>query len=160
MAKCEITNLGIHLKVADIERSRVFYESLGFKIDVAFGNKEFLETFPAGVRTAPEQYRGISFKIGDNVQFEIDEGHPAVKDKKVFKERITSPKVSAIIQVKSLVPLFNNPLVEIAFPVRHYHWGTIEAAFRDPDGFVLVFVAGYSEQEFEKVSQFRQIETV
>jgi catechol 2,3-dioxygenase-like lactoylglutathione lyase family enzyme len=160
MTKCEITSLGIHLSVADIERSHEFYESLGFKIDVAFGDEKFLKTFPAAVQSAPERYRGISYKINNNQQFEIDEGHPAVKDKKIFKERISSPKISAIVRVKSLVPLFSNSLVNITFPVRHYHWGTIEAAFRDPDGFVLVFIADYSEEEFEKVSQFREIEAI
>lgn len=27
----------------------------------------------------------------------------------------------------------------VTFPVHHYYWGTIEAAFRDPDGFVFGF---------------------
>lgn len=65
-----------------------------------------------------------------------------------------------MVNVTSLVPLFSNPLVNITFPVRHYYWGTIEAAFRDPDGFVLVFIAPHSEEEFKLVSQFTKIEVI
>jgi len=48
----------------------------------------------------------------------------------------------------------------VKFPVRHYYWGTIEAAFRDPDGFVLVFIAPYSEEEFNSLSQLTKIEKI
>jgi len=160
MEYCEITALGIHLKVSDIERSREFYESLGFRPVFAYGDDAFRASLPEGVGSAPERYRGMTFKIGANAELEIAEGHIAVKDKRVFQETIKSPKVSAMIRVESLVPLFTNPLVNITFPVRHYYWGTIEAAFRDPDGFVLVLIAPYSEDEFEQVSQFTTIEVI
>ena len=73
---------------------------------------------------------------------------------------IKTPKVSAVFHVKSLVPLFLNKLVKIKVPVRHYYWGTIEAVFRDPDGFVLVFITPYSEDEFANVSKFTKIEKI
>ena len=92
--------------------------------------------------------------------FEIADGHIAVKDKGVFKEEIKSTKITAMVKVKSLIPLFQNPNVKITFPVRHYYWGTIEAAFRDPDGFVLVFIAPYSEEEFKKVSELTKVEVI
>ncbi|MBI2592819.1 MAG: hypothetical protein HYW37_01485 [Candidatus Colwellbacteria bacterium] len=65
-----------------------------------------------------------------------------------------------MVNVDSLLPLFSNPLITIKFPVRHYYWNTIEAAFRDPDGFVLVFIAPYSEQEFKAISRFAKIEKI
>jgi catechol 2,3-dioxygenase-like lactoylglutathione lyase family enzyme len=160
MNRPELTRLGVHLKVADLDKSRRFYESLGFKPVFAYGDDAFRATLPQGLPSAPERYRGMTFKIGEDAELEIAEGHIAVKDGRVFQELITSPKISAMVHVKSLVDLFQNPLVTITFPVRHYYWGTIEAAFRDPDGFVLVFIAPYSEEEFKRVSQFAQIEII
>lgn len=160
MAKHKITDFGIHLKVSSFERSREFYESLGFKPVFAYGDEKFRKSLPKGVPSAPEKYRGMTFKTGDNADFEIAEGHIAIKDKKVFKEKIKSPKASAMVKVKSLGPLFSNKLVNLKFPLRHYYWGTIEAAFRDPDGFVLVFIAPYSEKEFKMVSKYTKIEVV
>lgn len=155
-----ITALGVHIKVADIEKSKKFYESLGFKPDFAYGDDKFRATLPEGVSSAPERYRGMTFKIGENAVLEIAEGHIAVKDNSVFKEEIKTPKISAMVKVKSVVPLFSNPLIKIKFPVRHYYWNSIEVAFRDPDGFVLVFIAPYSEEEFNQVSKFTKIEVV
>ncbi len=160
MAKHKITDFGIHLKVSNFERSREFYESLGFKPVFAYGDGKFRKSLPKGVPSAPEKYRGMTFKVGENANLEIAEGHIAVKDKKVFKEKIKSPKVSTMVKVQSLVPLFSNKLVNLKFPVRHYYWGTIEAAFRDPDGFVLVFIAPYSEKEFKRISKYTKIEIV
>lgn len=160
MAKCTIKGLGIHLKVADIEKSRDFYESLGFKPVFAYGDEEFLSTLPEGVGSAPEKYRGMTFQISDSANLEIAEGHVAVNDQGVFSETITSPKISAMVQVESLLPLFDNPNVDLRFPVRKYYWGTIEAAFRDPDGFVLVFIAPFSEDELVKVKEHVEVEEV
>lgn len=160
MSKCLITEFGIHLKVADIQKSREFYESLGFQPVFAYGDDEFLTTLPSGVPSAPERYRGVTYKIGSNAQLEIAEGHIAVSRKEVFSERISSPKVSAMVRVESLVPLFNNSLVKVTFPVRKYYWGTVEAAFRDPDGFVMVFIAPYSEEEIAQVRQYTAVEEI
>jgi hypothetical protein len=65
-----------------------------------------------------------------------------------------------MVKVTSLVPLFDNPNVTITFPVRKYYWGTIEAAFRDPDGFVLVFIAPYSDEELAAVKKLVEVEEV
>ena len=160
MTKHKIIGLGIHLKVANFDKSREFYESLGFKPVFAYGDEKFRKTLSKGVPSAPEKYRGMTFKVGENANMEIAEGHIAVNDKKVFKEKIKSPKVSAMVKVQSLVPLFSNKLVNLKFPVRHYYWGTIEAAFRDPDGYVLVFIAPYSKKEFDKVSKYTKVEVI
>lgn len=167
MAQCEITGLGLHVKVANIAKSREFYESLGFKPVFAYGDEEFRSTLPKGMPSAPEKYRGMAFKLfGDPdskypvAELEIAEGHLAVKHKEVFREKIKSEKLTAMVRVKSIVPLFGNPLVKIKFPIRKYYWNTIEAAFRDPDGFVLIFIAPYSEEEFNRVLQFTDIEVV
>lgn len=160
MEKLTITGLGTHIKVADIEKSRKFYESLGFKPVFAYGDDAFRASLPEGVGSAPEKYRGMTFNIGENANLEIAEDHIAIKDKSVSKEVIKSPKVSAMVRVQSVAPLFTNSLVKIKFPVRHYYWGSIEVALRDPDGYVLVFIAPYSEEEFKRVSKFTKIEEI
>lgn len=160
MLKCEIVGFGTHLKVADFEKSRRFYESLGFRIAFGGGDEAFRATLPEGVTSVPERFREINFKMESGAELEIGEDHVAIQDKGVFQERITSPKVSAMVRVTSLLPLFANPLVNIIFPVRHYYWGSIEAALRDPDGYVLVFIAPYSEEEFRRLSQMTPIEVI
>lgn len=157
--KSDIKTLGIHLKVSNFDKSRKFYDSLGFKSVFAYGPKDYLKSLPEGIDTAPEKYRGIEYKVGDT-NIELAEDHVGIPKKEVFQEKIGSPKVSEMVKVGSLVPLFNNPLVNIKFPVHHYYWGTIEVALRDPDGFVLVFIAPHSEEEFKKVSEFTKIEVV
>ena len=158
MLSCEITGFGIHLKVSDIEKSRKFYESLGFKPVFAYGDEKFRASLPKGLPSAPERYRGITYQIGENAKLEIADGHIAVKDKGCFKEAVKSPKISAMVNVKSLLPLFKNQNVKITFPVRHYYWGTLEAVFRDPDGFVLVFIAPYSKDEFNALNKIVKVE--
>lgn len=160
MAVCNIKGLGTHIKVANLDVSRKFYESLGFTPVFAYGSEEFRATLPEGLASAPEKYRGMTFKISDSANLEIAEGHIAIKDPAVFREVITSPKVSSMVQVASLVPLFDNQNITITFPVRKYYWGTIEAAFRDPDGHVLVFIAPFSDEELAAVSKHVKVEEV
>jgi len=156
----EITGFGAHIKVSDIKKSREFYESLGFKAVFGYGDEEWKASLPKDIPSAPEKYRGIVFAIGDNAKLEIADGHVGVKHQDVFKKTIENEKISAMVNVKSLLPLFSNEHIRLSFPVRHYYWGTLEAAFRDPDGFVLVFIAPYSEKEEEQIKQFTNIETV
>ena len=162
MEKCEISGFGTHLKVLDIKKSREFYESLGFKPVFAYGDEEWRTSLPQGLPSVPEKYRGIVFALGETgiAKLEIAEGHIGVKNKEVFKKQVENEKISAMVNVKSLIPLFTNPLVNIAFPVRHYYWGTIESAFRDPDGYVLVFIAPYSEEELAAVKEFKEVEII
>ena len=49
MQKCDITGFGNHLKVANITRSREFYESLGFKPVFAYGDDAFRASLPSGI---------------------------------------------------------------------------------------------------------------
>lgn len=160
MAKCIIQGLGTHIKVADVEKSREFYESLGFKPVFGYGDAEFTDSLPEGVGSAPEKYRGLTFQISETANLEIAEGHIAVKDKDVFKSKISTPKISAMVKVESLVPLFTNNLVDIKFPVRKYYWGTIEVAFRDPDGYVLVFITPFTEKELADISKYTEVEEI
>lgn len=160
MSKPKLQGIGIHIKVKDIARSREFYESLGFKPIFAYGDDDFRATLPEGLANAPEKYQGMTFQISDTANLEIAEGHIAVKDQSVFSEEIKSPKISAMVRVASLEPLFTNEHVDITFPVRHYYWGTVEAAFRDPDGFVLVFIAAHSEAEVEALKKHTTVEEV
>lgn len=155
----KVTGIGIHLKVRDIAKSRVFYESLGLQPAFAYGDSAFVQSFPKGMPTAPEKYRGVTYHTptGD---IEIAEGHIAVSKREVFAEQITSPKLSAMLKVESLVPVLKQKTFQLKFPVRHYYWGTIEAAFRDPDGFVIVAIAPYSEKEFQEVSKIVKIEVI
>ena len=156
----EITGFGAHIKVSNIKKSREFYESLGFKAVFGYGDEEWKASLPKDIPSAPEKYRGIVFAIGDNAKLEIADGHVGVKHQDIFKKTIENEKISAMVNVKSLLPLFSNEHIRLSFPVRHYYWGTLEAAFRDPDGFVLVFIAPYSEKEEEQIKQFTNIETV
>lgn len=163
----DITGLGLHIKVKDIMESRKFYESLGFTPVFAYGDAAYLATLPAGTPTAPEKYHGVTYKVFADaektkavVELEIADDHIALKNKQDAKDTITSAKLSAMIHVKSLVPLFSNPNVHITFPVRHYFFGTMEAAFRDPDGFVVVFIAPYSQEEFDAVSKLTSVEVI
>ncbi|QQG39442.1 MAG: VOC family protein [Candidatus Aenigmatarchaeota archaeon] len=160
MSECKITGLGIHLKVGDFDRSRKFYESLGFRPIFAYGDEKFRSTLPKGLASAPERYRGMTFEVPGGAKLEIAEGHIAITNSSVFKEQVKTPKISAMISVESLVPLLKNANVNIKVPIRHYYWGTIEAAFRDPDGFVLVFIAPFSEEELKRVRDVRAVETV
>lgn len=160
MSKCVVKGLGTHIKVKNLDVSRKFYEGLGFTPVFAYGSEEFRNSLPKGLASAPEKYRGMTFKVSDTANIEIAEGHIAVKDKTTFTDRIETSKVSAMVQVESLVPLFESKLVTITFPVRHYYWGTVEAAFRDPDGFVLVFIAPYSEEEVTAIKKYTNVEEV
>src|SRR5437588_9602927 len=107
-SKCELSGLGIHLKVADIYRSRAFYESLGFSPIVAFGDSKFCSQFPPSVRTVREKMNGVIYRVGENAELEIADAHPAIPDTNIFQAPVESPKVSAMVRVKSLVPLFSN----------------------------------------------------
>ncbi|MBE0573623.1 hypothetical protein IH575_01835, partial [Candidatus Dojkabacteria bacterium] len=137
-----------------------FYQSLGFNPVFGYGDEHFRASLPKGVPSAPEKYRGMTFNIGESGVLEIAEDHIALRDKSIAKETIKTPKVSAMIRVQSVAPLFTNSLVKIKFPVRHYYWNTIEVALRDPDGYVLIFIAPYSEEEVRRVSKHAKIEDI
>lgn len=159
MASPQVTGLGIHVKVADIWKSRTFYESLGFRPVFGYGDDDFRASLPEECGSAPERYRGITYQLTDDVNYEIAEGHIAVKPE-VSKEVIASPKISAMIRVDSLVHILKNSNVGRNFPVRRYYWGTIEAAVRDPDGFVLVFIVQDTEEERAAVAELVDLETI
>lgn len=156
----KITGLGVHIKVKDMVKSKAFYDSLGFVPVFGYGDDEWRAGLGDGVGSAPEKYRGITYAISDSANLEIAEGHIAVPDKAVYETAIVSPKVSAMVKVDSLESLFDNPLVELKVPVRHYYWNTIEAVFRDPDGFVLVMIAPYSDEELARVKKHVEVEEV
>jgi hypothetical protein len=155
----EFTGIGIHLKVKDIEASRTFYEKLGFTPVFGYGSEEFRKTLPQGCPSAPERYQGVSYKLADDAELEIAHGHIAAKPE-VFGETITSAKISAMIRVKSIAPVIETYKDKIKFPVRHYYWNSLEVVLRDPDGFVLVFIAPFSEEELARVKVLVEIETV
>ena len=163
-----ITGLGINIKVRDIETSRRFYESLGFVPVFAYGDEQFLATLPVGTPTAPSKKpKGIHYALyGDPQQqhvvaeLELVADHIALKNSDSFSEVITSPKLSAMVHVKTLLPIITNENVRIVFPIRKYYWGSIELATRDPDGFVLVFIAPFTPEEFEAISKVRPVEII
>lgn len=136
-----IKQFGIHLKVIDLNRSLVFYKSFGFKEVFAYGEKKFLSQFEKTIPTVPEKYCGTVFTIGDTL-FEIADGHMAVKPE-VFKEKIKSSKLSAMIHVDSLeaiIKICKKYGYKISVPPRKFPWGTKELVIKDPNGFVLVFI--------------------
>lgn len=150
--KPEYTGIGIHIKVKDIAKSREFYESIGFTPVFGYGDDEYRATLPNGCPSAPEKYRGVTYKLSDDIEFEVADGHIAVKSE-VFGEEITSSKISGMVRVKSLVPIAEQLRDRIKFPVRKYYWGSLEIALRDPDGFVLVFIAPFNEEEYDNLSK-------
>ena len=155
-----VTGMGGHIKVRSISESRDFYEKLLELTPVfAYGDDEFLSSVPAGVPTAPEKYSGITYELPGGAKIEIADGHIAVNDPKVFSARIESPKVSAMINVASLVPLIQKSILGNP-KVTHYYWGTLEAVTRDPDGWVIVLIAPYSDAEFAEVSKLTKVHVV
>jgi len=159
MAKTEFTGIGVHIKVRDIHQSREFYESLGFKPAFGYGDEAFRATLPKDCPSAPERYHGVTYRLADNAELEIADGHIAVQDS-VFSEVVTGPKVTGMIRVKSVVPILDIALSQVKFPVRKYYWGSIEVALRDPDGFVLIFIAPASDEELAAVRELTTVEVI
>ena len=159
MGKLAFTGIGVHISTKDMAASRKFYETIGFTPVFGYGPEEYLKTLPVGCPTAPEKFRGISYKLADGGDLEITDGHPAIKPE-VFKETVNSGKISAMIRVESVVPLIEEYKDRIKFPVRHYYWNSIEVALRDPDGFVLVFIAPFSDKELADVKKLVDVETI
>lgn len=156
-----ITGMGVHIKVKSISESRRFYEDFLQLIPVfAYGNDEFLKTIPLGVPTAQERYSGVTYEIPGGFKIEIADGHIAVKDSNVFITDIVSPKVSAMLNVTSLVPLLKKDFLVNKPKVTHYYWGTFETVVRDPDGWVIVLISPYGDDEFEAVSKLATIRSV
>jgi uncharacterized glyoxalase superfamily protein PhnB len=138
--KLKIQKFGVHIKVRDFEKSYAFYKAFGLKPIFAYGDKEFLNSLPSNVPSAPEKYRGITFEIGGSL-LEIANGHIAVKPE-VFQEVVRSSKISAMIDVDNIdkvIEICEKNCFEIAVPSKKYPWGTIELVVKDPDGFILVF---------------------
>lgn len=138
-------SLGTHIKSANITESMEFYENLGFKPAFAYGSETFLSRFHKSLTTAPEKYNGVTFEVGTG-KLEVADGHIAVKPE-VFKQKVASSKVSAMIGVDSvekLVKLARDHNINIAVPIRTFPWGTREVVIKDPDGFVLVFIESIS----------------
>ncbi len=143
MNKMRYTGLGVHIKAADINASREFYEEmLEFVPVFGYGDATFRKTLPEtipsvvndGLPGAPEKYRGVTYEPTPQSPLEIVDGHIAVADKTAFTTRVAGPKISAMLKADSLVPLIVGKRVRPSFPVRHYYWGTLELAIKDPDG--------------------------
>ncbi|HUD07347.1 MAG TPA: VOC family protein [Candidatus Saccharimonadales bacterium] len=148
----EFTDLGIHIKVKDIVKSREFYEGLGFVPVFGYGDDAFRATLPDGCGSASERYHGVTYNLTETSQLEIADGHIAVKPE-TFGEEIASAKISGMVKVKSLLPLVDKLKSYMKYPVKKYYWGTIEIAVRDPDGFVLIFIAPHSDEEYDALSK-------
>jgi catechol 2,3-dioxygenase-like lactoylglutathione lyase family enzyme len=136
-----IKTMGVHIKTKDFEKSKRFYEALGFR-----------KVFEYGEGTSvPEDYSGIVFDVG-GAMLELANGHRAVKQE-VFDEKVNSSKISLMIEVEKLsavIEVCNKEHIDIAVEPRHYYWGKLEMVLKDPDGVVLVFWAPYDEGEAKK----------
>jgi len=153
--------MGVHIKVRSITESRAFYEDfLELTPVFAYGDDIFLSSIPPGVPTAPEKYSGITYEIPGGAKIEIADGHIAVNEPKTFSDRIESPKVSAMINVASLVPLLKKGILGDNPKVTHYYWGTLEAVVRDPDGWVVVLITPYSDAELAEVSKLAKVHSL
>lgn len=160
MPRTQFTGIGINIKAKDINASREFYEGLGFVPVFGYGDPDFIATLPQGAGSAPEKYRGVTYRLTDHAELEVAEGHVAVKPE-VFKQEITGPKISAMIRVKSVVPVIEHIGADnISFPVRKYYWGSVEVALKDPDGFVLIFISEATDEEMAAVRKLTELEIV
>lgn len=124
MDETVITALGINIKVADLARSQAFYEAFGFQQLGAFEG-------------------GVIYGVGGVALLELNARHPAVAAD-VFQSRITTAKTSLMVHVPSLLPALaaaEQAGIPLAVPPRRFPWKTIEVVVRDPDGFVVVFIA-------------------
>jgi catechol 2,3-dioxygenase-like lactoylglutathione lyase family enzyme len=138
-----MNKFGIHIKVKDIQKSYRFYKAFGFKPVFAYGNSKWQEQLKAdfkGLATVDEKYEGVTFEF-NGALLEIANGHIAVKTE-VFKESISSSKVSAMVDTDSIEQIvsickLNN--IEIAVQPRTFHWGSTEVVIADPDGLIIVF---------------------
>jgi catechol 2,3-dioxygenase-like lactoylglutathione lyase family enzyme len=148
----EFSGFGAHIKVKDIVKSREFYEGLGFVPVFGYGDDAFRATLPKDCGSAPEKYHGVTYNLSDTASLEIADGHIAVKPE-TFSEDIPSAKVSGMVKVKSLLPIAEKLKAHIRYPAKKYYWGTIEVVVRDPDGFVLVFIAPHSDEEYASLTK-------
>lgn len=144
-----ISGIGTHIKVSDFERSRKFYEALGFQKVFEYGpDKTFQKNAQGNLISALEEYNGVTFMHG-GARLEIADGHRAVK-LETFKEPILSSKVSLMVNVNRISDVISRckkANIPLAVGPRHYYWGTLEVVVKDPDGFVIVFIAPYSKEE-------------
>ena len=148
-----IQTIGTHIKVADFDLSKRFYETLGFTKVFEYGpDKTFQKDAKGNLVSAPEAYHGMTFSHG-GCKLEIADGHRAVKPG-VFKEKVRSSKISLMISVNSIAKIIEackKAHIPMAVGPRHYYWGTLEVVIKDPDGVVLVFIAPYSKEEAKKI---------
>jgi hypothetical protein len=137
-----MNSLGVHIKVRDFHKSRLFYDSLGFKAVFSYGPDQKIK----------EDYSGLVYDI-HGASLEIADGHRAVKPE-IFSHSVTSSKISLMIKINNLSEIISRcqkSHIPLAVPPRHYYWNTLEVVVKDPDGTVLVFVAPYSKIEAKKL---------
>ncbi|MGI8913962.1 MAG: VOC family protein [Chloroflexota bacterium] len=134
MDKIAITALGVNIKVADLVRSQAFYEAVGFQLIATFTG-------------------GVIYGVGGVALLELNAHHPTVAAE-VFQTRITTAKTSLMVHVPSLLPVLTaaeQAGIPLAVPPRRFPWKTIEVVVRDPDGFVVVFIAPDTPEESQAV---------
>jgi catechol 2,3-dioxygenase-like lactoylglutathione lyase family enzyme len=137
-----ISSIGTHIKVSNINTSEKFYSALGFKKVFEYGPDKKIK----------EDYSGRVFEHG-NCKLEIADGHRAVKPE-IFQSQMSNSKISLMIQVKSLkkiVELCHKHHIPLAVGVRHYYWGNLELVIKDPDGVILVFITPYSASKAKQL---------
>lgn len=137
-----IKSIGVHIKASDFKKSSAFYKNLGFQKIFEYGPNKKVK----------EDYNGAVYEYGGG-KLELADGHRAVKPS-VFKEKVTSSKISLMINVESITDIIGRCKthgISLAVGPRHYYWGTLELVVKDPDGVVLVFISPYSEAEARKI---------
>lgn len=147
--------------------SRRFYEDLlGMTPARASGNSAFRRTLPPtlpssnddGLPGSPDLWNSISYKPCPKTEIELADSHPAVPERSVFEADIEGPKISAMVHVQSLVPLIVDRGVRPSYPLRVYPWGSVEAALKDPDGFVVVVIAPATDVELSTLRSCVDVE--
>mgnify|MGYP001584275844 CR=1 FL=1 len=138
-----IAGVGVHIKTKDFQKSLTFYEALGFKKTFEIGPNKKIQ----------EDYNMVMFDTGSGI-LEIADGLQVVKPE-VFKETVTSPKISLMINTDNMEELLEQCKkadIPLAVGVRHYYWGNLEFVLKDPDGVILVFITKYTPELAAKLN--------
>ncbi len=139
-----IKKIGTHIKVSNFTESRAFYLALGFQ-PIWESAPDLEQTSTSG----PEEGSLVIFATEDGTALlEIGDSHPAINPE-VFKERVPSSKVSLMVHVSSLEEIIDRAeraKIAITRQPVNFEWGTTELVMRDPDGFVVVFIAQTTEE--------------
>lgn len=150
MTEIPMATLGVHIKVANIARSRDFYGKLGFQKELDYGPGT----------PSNECYHGTFYRIGDSAKLELSDAHEVVEPE-VFDSPITNAKVSIFVKVSSLVPFLKRVRAYdfvLEHEPRHFDWKAFEMTVIDPDGLRIVFTSPDDVEDVEALRRLTEVD--